>query len=142
MKRSIVRQVVMQLLYERLLGGDGGDVSIDMVYSTINDRNGKKPPVKERQFVYELINGVTLHQNNIDALIGHFSVDWPLERMARVDLSILRLCVYEMHITKSVPAAVAINEAVELANTFSEPDAGRFINGILGSIHRMNGSKA
>ena len=71
----------------------------------------------------------------IDALINAHTKGWKTSRMNKVDLTILRLAVYEMKWDEDVPVGVAIDEAVELAKKYSHEDAGSFINGILGSIY-------
>src|SRR5690606_25451653 len=68
--------------------------------------------------------------------VARLAVDWRVERMAVIDRNILRLAAYEIIHRHDVPVSVAINEAVELAKTFSTPEAARFINGILGQLAR------
>ena len=63
--------------------------------------------------------------------------DWSIERIARVDLAILRLAAYELLYMDDIPAAVTINEAVELSRRFSTEQSGAFINGVLGNLNRQ-----
>lgn len=72
----------------------------------------------------------------IDALLNEASKGWKTQRMAKVDLAILRLGVYELRYDDDIPSGVAINEAVELAKKFGGQDSASFINGILGHIAR------
>ena len=82
----------------------------------------------------ELVNGVLAHQDELDAQIeSKLAPGWTLSRLARPDLVILRLALYELEYTQ-VPNAVAINEALRLAHDFSDEKSYRFINGVLGSI--------
>ena len=69
-----------------------------------------------------------------DKVITKLSKDWTLNRIGRVVLSVLRLAIYELKFEKDTPASVVINEAVELAKRFSSPEAGKFVNGILGTF--------
>ena len=69
-------------------------------------------------------------------MIAAHATGWALDRIARVDLSILRVCVYELLYRPDVPRSAAINEAVELAKTFGEEKSYSFVNGILGTIER------
>ncbi|HVN67445.1 MAG TPA: transcription antitermination factor NusB, partial [Candidatus Sulfotelmatobacter sp.] len=71
-----------------------------------------------------------------DQIITSMSADWPLERIGKVDLSILRLAFYELK-EGSTPASVVIDEAVELAKKYSTTEAAKFINGILGTYLRL-----
>ena len=84
----------------------------------------------------ELIEGVANHAEAIDSLLEEVAVDWSVPRMAPVDRAILRLAVYELAHRSQVPAAVVLNEAVELANLYSTASSGRFVNGILATIAR------
>lgn len=70
----------------------------------------------------------------IDQIIGQAAPEWPLERVNRVDLAILRLAVYELIIQKSEPPKVIIDEAVELAKEFGSANSAAFVNGVLGNI--------
>jgi len=82
-------------------------------------------------FAEELIHGAVQHLDEIDAIIRSFLQNWDFDRIARIDLAILRLAVYEMLKRRDIPPVVSINEAIDLSKEFSIPDAKRFINGIL-----------
>lgn len=84
-------------------------------------------------FAGELIRGVSRHREEIDAHIHRFAPSFPLEQMAVVDLSILRLAIFELMLDNKVPDKVAINEAVELAKKFGSDSSSKFINGVLGA---------
>jgi len=137
MARSTARAAAMQLIYEHILGGDGGDATLEMIYENlVTEVPAAEPTKDDRNYTAEVMTGVLEHLSEIDEKIVQFSKDWSLERMARVDLTILRLAVYELMYRKDVPGNVAISEAVELANQFSEPASSRFINGVLGAVLR------
>lgn len=74
--------------------------------------------------------------SDIDGQIESASNGWKLERMGKVDVTLLRLAVYEMQYDEEIPESVAINEAVELAKKFGGEDSASFINGVLGKISR------
>ena len=98
--------------------------------------------VPPADFATALLEGVTKHQSEIDALINAHSEQWRAERLAQVDLAVLRLAVYEMCFCDDIPVAVAIDEAVELAKEYSTEDSSRFVNGVLsGVLAGMEGSK-
>ena len=130
MARKTARQVAMQLIYQYELGGEG-------VSSTIEE-SMDKPDLNadDMAYIQAMLDGTGEKQQKLDELIGRYAVGWSLERIAKVDLSILRLALYEMLFCDSVPQGVAINDAIELAHTFSTPEAASFINGILGSVSR------
>jgi transcription antitermination protein NusB len=86
-----------------------------------------------RAFANELFEGVAAGAAELDALIVAHAENWRLERMALIDRAILRLAAYELRAAKT-PAKVVLNEALELAKTFSSEDATAFINGILDSL--------
>lgn len=87
-----------------------------------------------RDFTKELITGVEQHRRKIDELITTYSQGWDMDRMPVVDRNILRLAIYELLWSKDVPESVAIDEAIELAQTLSTDDSSQYINGVLGKI--------
>ena len=89
---------------------------------------------EEKTFAEERIAGVETHLDQIDTLINRYAKRWDINRMNKVDLTILRLAVYELLYDLETPIGVSINEAVELAKEFSSDEAPSFINGILGKI--------
>ncbi len=140
MARATARAAAMQLLFEKLLGGQGGEESLRLVCEQFQqEKEGENPfdlSRDDRAYVTDVLSGVAYHQAVLDENIQEFSVDWSMDRMSKVDLTILRLAAYEILFREDVPGSVAINEAVELAARYSDPAAGRFINGVLGSILR------
>ena len=86
------------------------------------------------EFARELVEGVAAHRAELDELLGGHATGWTVHRMAVVDRTILRVACYELLYRPDVPAAAAINEAVEAAKELSTEDSGRFVNGILGRI--------
>jgi N utilization substance protein B len=86
------------------------------------------------QFARELVTGVSDRQEKLDALIGHYAPEWPVDQIAIIDRNILRLSIYEILMREDTPVKVAINEAVELAKEFGSDSSGRFVNGVLGSL--------
>ncbi len=82
-------------------------------------------------FAEELIHGAIEHMDAVDDEIKAHTANWKFERIAKVDLSVLRLAIYELLQRTDIPPIVSINEAIELGKIFSNPDSKRFINGIL-----------
>lgn len=87
-------------------------------------------------FTKELVEGVEVEQEDIDALIERYSQGWTLERIAPVERNILRVALHEMLHRSDVPAEVAIDEAIEAAKELCSAEAPRFVNGILGAVQR------
>lgn len=128
MARSSARVAAMQLVYENLMGGSGEDTLGQLIEFT--------PEGDDQQFIDQMVAGVEAHAQELDALVAKYSPARELERIARVDLCILRLALYEMQHGGDTPESIVINEAVELAKRFSEPASVRFVNGVLGAVSR------
>lgn len=90
------------------------------------------------EFSVAIVRGVHRHSAEIDELISANSRDWKLSRMPVIDRNLLRIGLYEILHEPSVPTAVAIDEAVELAKELSTEDSGRFINGLLARVAEAN----
>lgn len=93
-------------------------------------------PAEVRRFAEGLVQGVAEHLEVIDDTLKESSTNWSLERMARVDLSLLRLGAYELLYCPDIPASVAINEAVEIGKRYGTRETPAFVNGILDKIAR------
>jgi N utilization substance protein B len=93
-------------------------------------------------FGEELIHGVIEHAADIDARIKTLAHNWDFDRIAKIDLAILRLAMFEMIYRKDIPPVVSINEAIDLSKLFSNADAKRFINGILDRLKDQLGRDA
>lgn len=85
-------------------------------------------------YARSVVEGVQAHQADIDVLIARYADRWALDRMPVIDRTIVRMALYELLWRDDIPVAVGINEAVELAKSFSTDDSGRFVNGLLGRI--------
>ena len=91
-------------------------------------------PVRPDDYVCTLLHGAVVTREEADRRIAQASVGWPLDRMAVIDRLVLRLAVAELLNPDGPPLAVVIDEAVELAKTYSTDDSGSFVNGILSTI--------
>jgi N utilization substance protein B len=92
---------------------------------------GLEQPRDQYAFGEELIHGVIEHVGDIDARIRALAQNWEFDRIAKIDLAILRVAIFEMLYRRDIPPVVSINEAIDLSKQFSNADAKRFINGIL-----------
>lgn len=138
MSRRTARESAMMLLFAWALGGaeenplDEAETMSELIMPLLEGALDKD----DEKYIHRVVEGVLEHQGQIDAEIEKYAVGWSLARMAKVDLSILRLAVFELLFEVKIPGGVSVNEAVELTHRFSTPEAGPFINGILGNINR------
>ncbi len=125
--RSKLRDLSMRCLYQY----DFYPSAVLDEQTAIYLEQQEKLTEEERTQILERMKDIYAKIVDIDRRIGEKAEHWRPERMGRVDLSILRLAVYEIENDGEVPAAVAINEAVELAKTYGGEDSPKFINGVL-----------
>ena len=137
--RHLGRIVALQTLYEdEFRQSDESRQPLAAV--TVRNLERYKNEIGDTEFVYNLVNGVTAAIADLDARLQPLAPDWPIEQIARIDRTILRMGLYELvYCSNNVPARVAINEAVELAKSFGSDNSSKFINGVLGTAYRMLG---
>lgn len=133
-KRSTSRRLAMQALYQVEMTDASPE---DALESVASDEEFIEETIR---FAKDLVAGTLSNIKAIDPEIASFSKDWPMDRMSRVDKSILRLAAYEILFEKVTPGAVIADEAVELAKKYGGADSAKFINGILGSLIKKAGS--
>ena len=128
--RHRVRIIVLQTLFEAdLTAHDPREV----LQRHLAERAFTEQAV---EFSWHLLDGVLAHTPAIDGLIAQAAPNWPLDQMARVDVNILRIAVFELRFSENahIPVRAAINEAVELAKSFGSASSRRFVNGVLGTL--------
>jgi N utilization substance protein B len=111
---------------------------LEVFFATLEDAK----PREHYAFGEELIHGVIENCDEIDGRIRGLAQNWDFERIAKIDLAILRLAIFEMIFRKDIPPVVSINEAIDLSKQFSNADAKRFINGILDKLKDQIGRDA
>jgi len=132
----LVRRRARERALQFLFGLEFTHYAWEEVIDAFWDTRPSKPSVK--QYAIQLIRGV---QENLDALdheISEALQNWSADRVGRVERAILRIGLYEMRHEPDVPAAVAINEAIELAKSFGADDTPRFVNGVLDRLRRSS----
>ncbi len=87
-----------------------------------------------KQKVKPFITSMNQHKDKIDEMIAHAAPEWPIDKIAKIDLAILRLATFELTITKKEPPKVIIDEAIELAKEYGNESSSGFVNGVLGTI--------
>ncbi len=129
------RELALQALYSKDLVQDA-NFALKRIIESFAE--GEEPTLevnsKAYAFASELVNGVIAHLSEIDARISEKSKHWSMSRMARVDLNILRLAVFELLFRTDIPKNVTMNEAIEVAKKFGSEDSASFVNGILDEI--------
>lgn len=124
--RSKARKAALDLLYE-------SDIRKGSATELLSKRVTEME-YEAREFTKELIDGIELNKRKIDELIATYAHGWDMDRMPVLDRNILRLAIFELLWSQSVPEAVAISEALELAANFSTEDSSKYINGVLGKV--------
>ena len=133
--RHLSRSIVMQSLYEWDFYGKKPE---DLKKITERNINEFGPGLEDKDFVWQLIDGVTSHIADIDKIIEKAAPEWPINQITIIDRNVLRIGLYELLYSnkEEVPPKVAINEAIELAKNFGGESSGKFINGVLGTVYK------
>ncbi len=125
--RRRAREVALQALYEL-------ESTRHAVAEVLTGRLSDRPLDSESEaFARALVAGVLANTAVLDEQIQRHAPEWPLEQMAIIDRSILRIALWEFSLGRQTPVKVAINEAVELAKEYGSDSAPRFVNGVLGA---------
>ena len=132
--RRRAREAALQMLYQSEVGRAGAFESIATYWSARDADDQLDEPLRE--FANGLVRGALERQAEIDALLTAHTQNWRLERMTVIDRLVLRLGVYEMLAEAETPSKVIINEAIELARSYSGEEAVGFVNGILDAVRK------
>ena len=130
MKRSVMREHIAQMLFivefhERNDIEEQANAYIEQLEDC---------PKGAAKFMLERFNAIVEKFEELDKIIAEVSVGWKIERMSKIDLTILRLAVYEIKMDEEIPNKVAINEAIEIAKKYGGDNSPSFINGILAKV--------
>ncbi len=131
LNRSRLREKVFVLLFESQFNDPKDMPEQARLYLTESDEACDE---ESAAFIEERFNRVSENLEKIDELIEGHSSGWSIDRIGKVELSVLRLAVYELKYDEDIPSGVAINEAVNLAKKYGQDGAGSFINGILANF--------
>lgn len=144
MKRTTARQIAVQLGFYAAASGKPADqiaeeffdedyysslISVDELYS-------EYPDPGQMEYIIRLAKLMQEHSGEIEAYIGKYSRGWKESRISRTAMAVMRCAVCEVLYMDDVPNAAAINEAVEIAKSYEEPETVSFINGVLGGFMR------
>lgn len=144
MKRTTARQIAVQLSFYASASGKPVEELLQQFfdeeyYATLAEENelfSEYPEKKQREYISRLLLTADDYRIQIDKLIEKYAQGWKVERISKTAMAALRCAVCEIAYMDDIPAASAINEAVELAKGFDEPETVSFINGVLGAIMR------
>ena len=130
MSRKKSREKAMELLFSITLSKDSVEEAMEVFVDNYEDN------IKELDLDYikNLLNGVEANKEEIDKIIESNLQNWKLDRISKVNLTILRLGVYEIAFDENVPKKVALNEAIELGKLYSDQKSVSFINGVLDKV--------
>ncbi|GFZ30463.1 N utilization substance protein B [Clostridium zeae] len=127
MNRIKTREIAVQLTYQMMINKEEPSEAIE---SFKEDFEGDITEIDDT-YLNQVINGVNENKEQLDAVIEKYLVNWKLGRVSKVNLSILRVALYEILHFEDIPNKVAINEALEIAKKFSDEKSVSFINGVL-----------
>ncbi len=138
-KKRFLRELLFRSLYAMEFTDNADDALLDMISKDFSERT-KKQMLLDEDEKSEIINkadSIMAKKADLDSTIEKFLVSWKMDRLPMVDVCILRMAVYDLLYNTSVPENVTINEAVLIADKFSDEKDKKFINGILSSVLKL-----
>lgn len=130
MGRKLARESAMKLLFQMQINNDFSSEAVDFFLKN-NEFSDD-----EKEYIKNTVNCITENIELIDSKIEQYALGWKINRLPRVDLSILRIAIYEIFFRDDIPVEVSINEAIDISKKYSTSESSKFINGLLGSIAR------
>ncbi|HIC86616.1 MAG TPA: transcription antitermination factor NusB [Desulfobacterales bacterium] len=130
-KRRRSRELALQVLFHLEFSSDEPERAFDLICLNFDTKDAIN------DFALDLVRGVAENREKLDRWISTASRNWRVERMSRVDRTILRMATYELLYLDDIPPKVSIDEAVELGKKYGNMDSGAFINGILDNIYKQ-----
>lgn len=145
-KRHQARMLAFQVLYGLSFSQVQSQDELRQAFMSYPSREDEKTGDLEAHeacagFAWELVFGVWSMRDPIDALISRFSQNWRIDRIGHIEITVLRLALFELFFRNDTPPKVVINEALELSSHFAEAQARKFINGILDAAVREHTKK-
>ena len=144
MKRTVAREIAVRLCFAVSENPEEPEELLSRTfeneyYSTLQAEDElykSKPNKKQLDYITRLVTGIFEHSAELDGYIDKYAVGWKYGRISRTAAAIMKLAMFEVLYMPEIPDGAAINEAVELAKRYEEPQTVSFINGILGSFSR------
>ena len=135
--RHLGRIIALQTLYEQDFRREAGDTTANSRDILARNIHRYRDMVDDTAFIERLVEGVANSEAELDAMLQPIAPEWPVEQIARMDRTIIRIGMYELKNESDVPPKVVINEAVELAKAFGGDNSSKFVNGVLGTFYRQ-----
>lgn len=144
MTRANARELAVHLIYSQSFTGEEPEqeisIRLDKEYykklSSENEVYEDRPSRAQVQYIDCVVSGVANRREDLDSVIGKFSIGWDVSRISRLARTVMQLAIFETLYVEDVPTGVAVSEAVRLAKKYDGDDTGSFVNGILGSFAR------
>ncbi|MGM9602883.1 MAG: transcription antitermination factor NusB [Faecousia sp.] len=144
MTRGNARELAVHLIYGREFTGEEPEQVVSTrlnkeYYAKLSQENAvyeDRPSRAQLAYIDNVVSGVANRAEELNEIIGKFSIGWNVSRISRLTRCILQLAIYEILSVEDVPTGVAISEAVRLSKMYDGDDTGAFVNGILGSFAR------
>lgn len=130
MNRKKSRETAMKLMYEIMIKKE----SYEEVIQDFKDHSEDLLEELDIDYITRVLKGITENIEIIDETFEKHLINWKKDRLSKIDLSILRVAVYEIMFEEDIPEKVSVNEGIELAKKYSQDNTGAFINGVLGKI--------
>lgn len=130
MSRSTAREHLFQLTFEQLFSEDKNDVTLEayLMDASLTD--------SDKLYVRKAYDGIYAHLDELKGIVAKYSNGFNIDRIYKPDLAAMIVSVYEMKYVPEVPAAVSINEAVELVKRYSTEKSKSYVNGVLASVNK------
>lgn len=139
--RHLGRIIALQTLYEYDFRTEAGDKHFDLSEVIARNIGRYGETVEDTEFIRRLIAGVVKSAKKLDTQLQPVAPEWPIDQIARMDRIVLRMGLWELSNEPDVPPKVVINEAVELAKAFGGENSSKFVNGVLGTLLKMQTAK-
>ncbi|MBU5311034.1 transcription antitermination factor NusB [Tissierella carlieri] len=130
MGRKQAREGTMKILYQMEINEDFSDEALELYFNNFSFDE------LEKEYILDAMAKIKENLESIDKYIELYSEGWNLNRLAKIDLAVLRIAVYEILYRKDIPIEVSINEAIEIVKKYSTEESFKFINGVLGGFVR------
>lgn len=131
-KRSQAREHALKILYQV-------DINKEAYQNVLSKFLNSKVEKIVKEFTNRIVAGTMENILHIDKIIARCATNWQIKRMAVIDRNILRLATYELLFLEDIPPKVSINEAVDIAKKYSDVESGKFVNGVLDEINKVEG---
>ena len=130
MNRRKSREIAMRILYEMSINKEDYEEKINSFIENIDEDLNNL----DIEYIKRVLKGIEEKKEEIDSHIEKYLIKWKLYRISKINISILRICTYEILFESDIPNKVSVNEGIELAKKYAEENSASFINGVLGNM--------